>query len=258
MLRRCHILLKLLFVLLLSVSAHGAKFTVVIDAGHGGKDYGARGNLSCEKDVNLAVSLELGRLISQDRDVRVVYTRKTDVFVDLHHRANIANEIKADLYVSIHCNSMSEKTSWRESMKGAVTYVMGVNAIGDNLEVARRENSVVTMDEEFSTKYQMFDINSDESHVIFELNQRHRIQQSLDLAQEIQHNMVSIAGRSDAGVHQAGFTVLVQTSMPSVLVELDFISNPDCEKFMLSPEGQSKLAQAIYKAFLKYREKYRK
>lgn len=236
-----------------SVAAQST-FTVVIDAGHGGKDVGARGLKSLEKDINLDVALKLGKLLTKSGNVKVVYTRNDDSFVDLHNRAARANEIKADLFISIHCNSMSEKTSWRNKMAGAVTYVMGLDAMDENLRVSQRENSVISMEDDFSSHYQSFDINSAESHIIFELNQKKNIDNSIRFAQEIQRQMVRVAGRVDAGVHQAGFIVLAHTTMPSVLVELDYISNPSCEQFMTSQEGSDLLALALYKAFIRYRD----
>lgn len=244
----------MLLVLSLPCCAAGP-FTVVIDPGHGGKDMGACGKIACEKDINLDVAQRLGKIISATANSRVVFTRTTDDFVDLHRRAACANDIKADLFISIHCNSMGRTTAGRERMKGVVTYVMGVDAIGENLEVAHRENSVIAMEEDFTTRYQSFDVNSPESHVMFQLNQRQHMQRSLLFAQEVQCSMVKLAGRVDAGVHQADFIVLAHTSMPAVLIELDFISNPECEQFMVSPAGADKVARAIADAYNKYREK---
>lgn len=243
---------------ILAVPGYASSFTVVIDPGHGGKDMGACGNTACEKNINLDVAKRLGKLISADGNTRVVFTRTTDEFVDLNQRATCANEIKADLFISIHCNSMGRATVGRERMKGTVTYVMGVDAIGENLDVAHRENSVISMEEDFSTRYQSFDVNSPESHVIFELNQRQHMQRSLAFAQEVQRSMVKVARRADAGVHQAGFIVLAQTAMPAVLIELDFISNPECEQFMASDAGAQKMALAIATAYKKYRENMHK
>lgn len=244
----------LLNMLLLLTSLKAGAFTVVIDAGHGGKDAGARGRVALEKNINLDIAKRLGRMLTACGDVKVIYTRTDDRFVDLHERASLANEHKADLFISLHCNSMGASTQGRERVKGVVTYVMGLDAIGENLEVAHRENSVVSMENDFSERYQAFDVNSPESHVIFELNQQRHMQQSLTMAQIIQRNMVKVAGRRDAGVHQAGFIVLAQTTMPSVLVEMDYISNPECERYMVSSKGAQTIAQAIYDSFLHYRE----
>lgn len=229
-------------------------FTVVIDAGHGGRDVGARGVHAFEKDINLDVALKLGKMLETCSNVKVVYTRSDDSFVDLQRRASIANEIKANLFISIHCNSMSQRTSWRDKVAGCVTYVMGMDAMNENLRVAQRENSVISMEEDFTTKYQSFDVNSAESHIIFELNQQRHLQQSIQFAQEVQRNMVKVAHRVDAGVHQAGFIVLAHTAMPAVLVEMDYISNPTSEQFLISQEGSKQLAQALYTAFIRYRD----
>lgn len=229
-------------------------FTVVIDAGHGGRDVGARGVHALEKDINLDVALKLGKMLEAASNVKVVYTRTDDSFVDLQRRASIANEIKANLFISIHCNSMSQRTSWRDKVSGCVTYVMGMDAMNENLRVAQRENSVISMEEDFSTKYQSFDVNSAESHIIFELNQQRHLQQSIQFAQEVQRQMVKVAGRVDAGVHQAGFIVLAHTAMPAVLVEMDYISNPEVEQLLASREGTTRIAQALYTAFIRYRE----
>lgn len=248
-----HILYTIVLILFLAVPSYASQFTVVLDPGHGGKDLGACGLTACEKDINLDVAKRVGRLIAADGNTRVVYTRNNDVFVDLHQRAACANEIKADLFISIHCNSMGRTTAGRERMKGAVTYVMGLDAIGENLEVAHRENSVIAMEEDFTTRYQAFDVNSPESHVMFELNQRRHMQRSIEFAQLIQQAMVKVAGRADAGVHQGNFIVLAHTAMPAVLIELDFISNPECEKFLSSTAGADMMARAIVDALNKFR-----
>lgn len=252
-------LIYILYIALLAVAMPVAAatpkvFTVVIDAGHGGVDVGARGNNAVEKDVNLDVALKLGKMLDKAGNVKVVYTRTDDSFVDLQKRAAIANEIKADLFISLHCNSMSQRTSWRDKVKGTVTYVMGIDAMNENLRVAQRENSVVSMEDDFSSKYQAFDVNSDESHIIFELNQQQHLQQSIAFAQEVQRQMVKVAGRVDAGVHQDSFIVLAHTAMPAVLVEMDYISNPDVEQFLTSREGATRIAQALYTAFVRYRD----
>lgn len=238
---------------ILPLSAFGRDFTVVIDPGHGGKDVGADGKKCLEKDVVLRVSKALGEMLMADK-FNVVFTRSSDVFVDLQKRASIANEVKADVFVSIHCNSMGDETAGRERYKGAVTYVMGLNATGQNLEVVQHENSVVAIDGNYSIHSRVYDSSSDESHIIYEIKQRQHMDQSINLAQEIQHQMVEVAGREDGGIYQAGFIVLSHVSMPAVLVELDYLSNPDSEAFLSSDDGVKKLASALYVALKRYRE----
>lgn len=227
-------------------------FTVVIDPGHGGKDVGACGKVACEKDINLDVALRLGKLLVNENIARVVYTRTKDEFVDLHQRASIANESKADLFISLHCNSMNSKTSGRENYKGTVTYVLGGDALNENLEVVHRENSVISLEEDFVSHYQSFDINSPESHVIYELNQRQYLKRSLELAEQIERNMTSVAHRRSGGIYQAGFIVLSEVAMPSVLVELDYISNPKCEAFLASDSGAQLVARALARSIANY------
>lgn len=227
------------------------KFTLVIDAGHGGHDSGAVGSVAKEKTINLNVALALGKLIEQNcPDVKVIYTRKTDVFVALQERANIANRNKADLFISIHTNAVASN---KGSVYGAETYTLGMHRASENLEVAKRENSVITMETDYKTKYQGFDPNKAESYIIFELMQDKYMAQSVKLAKAIQQQYTS-AGRKNKGVHQAGFLVLRQTSMPSVLTELGFISNPTEEAFLNSTDGVNKLARSIYDGFRNYRK----
>jgi N-acetylmuramoyl-L-alanine amidase len=222
-------------------------FTVVIDPGHGGKDSGCVGAFTKEKSINLTVSLQLGKLIEQyHKDVRVVYTRQDDVFIPLDERANIANRNKADLFISIHVNAVK-----RGHAAGTETYTIGLGNSDENLEVAMRENSVILMEDDYLRKYEGFDPKSSESYIIFELIQNKHMEQSVSLASEIQKAFVH-AKRHNRGVRQAGLLVLRKTSMPSVLVELGFISNRDEERFMASKAGQTVLSQAIYRAFSNY------
>lgn len=250
---RSRLILFAALMAMMAATCFASGFTVVIDPGHGGRDMGACGMNTCEKHINLDVALRLGKLIGENDDVRVVYTRTADVAVDLYQRAACANEHKADLFISIHCNSMGRNTASRHRVKGAVTYVMGLDVLQDNLEVAHRENSVTSMEEDFTTRYQAFDVNSPESHIIFQLNQQQHMNRSLEFAQEVQRCLVEHAGRVDAGVHQAGFIVLAQATMPAILIEIDFISNPECEEFMSSPHGAHTIAQAIASALNNYR-----
>ena len=238
----------------LSVNAATKRpFVLVIDAGHGGKDAGAVGQLTKEKDINLNVALALGRLVEQNcPDVKVIYTRKTDVFVTLQGRADIANRNKADLFISVHTNS---SPVGKAAPMGAETYTLGMHRAADNLEVAKRENSVITQENNYKQTYHNFDPRKSESYIIFEFMQDRNMQQSVDLARAIQRNYTS-TGRHNKGVHQAGFLVLRATSMPSVLTELGFISNTEEEKFLHSRQGVETLARAIFEGFKAYRQKH--
>ena len=228
-------------------------FVLVIDAGHGGKDAGAVGQLTKEKDINLNVALELGRLVEKNcPDVKVIYTRKTDVFVTLQGRAEIANRNKADLFISVHTNS---SPAGKAAPMGAETYTLGMHRAADNLEVAKRENSVITQESNYKQTYHNFDPRKSESYIIFEFLQDRNMQQSVDLARAIQRHYTS-SGRRNKGVHQAGFLVLRATSMPSVLTELGFISNAEEEKFLHSRHGVEALARAIFDGFKAYRQKH--
>lgn len=248
----CFILILLGFFCMPAASKADKKFTLVIDAGHGGKDPGARGTKINEKQINLAVALKLGALITSNlNDVQVIYTRKTDKFIDLDERANIANWAKADLFISIHTNSVKKGSS----VSGTETYTLGLARTDENLAVAMRENSAILLEDNYLQKYEGFDPNSSESYIIFEFMQNKHMEQSIGLASEIQKSFRT-AGRGNRGVYQAGFLVLRKTSMPSVLIELGFISNRNEENFMGSAEGQAKLAKAIYTAFCKYKREY--
>ncbi len=230
------------------------EFVVIIDPGHGGKDYGALGAISREKDINLAVAKLLGEKIEQEMsDTRIVFTRKDDRFLTLKERANIANKANGDLFISIHTNSIAKKAKNRKTIAGASTYTLGLHRSAENLEVAKRENSVMVLEPDYSTTYSGFDPNSTESYIIFELSQNKHMEQSIQFAQEVQKEFASTAGRKDKGVKQAGFWVLMATSMPAVLVELDFICNPTQEKFLASEDGQEKLATALFNALNSYR-----
>ena len=222
--------------------------TVVIDAGHGGHDPGCHGRKGKEKDVTLSVALKLGSLISTNNpDVKVVYTRDSDEFIELHERANIANRNHADLFISIHCNS------GKGNAYGVETYSMGLHRTADNLDVAKRENESVLLEKDYKTKYDGFDPNSPEASIIFTLYQNAFLDQSLTIASLVQDEFRENDKRFDRGVKQAGFLVLVYTAMPSILIETGFLTNPEDEKMMVSDKGQQKMAESIYHAFRKYK-----
>ena len=226
-------------------------YTLVIDAGHGGKDPGAQSKTAKEKNINLAVALAFGKLVEQNfKDVKVVYTRKTDVFVELDERANIANRAKADLFISIHTNATAAKVG----PQGTETYTLGMHRAADNLAVAKRENSVITLEKGYEEKYEGFDPNSSESYIIFELMQDKNMESSVKLAGLIQKQFSNTAKRIDKGVHQAGFLVLRATSMPSVLIELGYINNPNEAAYLTSTAGVNALAKSIYNAFAAYKK----
>jgi N-acetylmuramoyl-L-alanine amidase len=250
------IILFLLAILFLKATPFQAKektFTVVIDAGHGGKDPGSVTSRVKEKTVNLAVALKLGDFIKAGhKDVKVIYTRETDRFVELNERASIANRNRADLFISIHANSMKKG---HQSIRGTETYTLGLAQSTENLDVAMLENSVILLEDNYKQRYGGFDPHSSESYIIFEYVQNKHMEQSIVFASEIQ-NAFAAAKRRSRGVRQAGFLVLRASNMPSVLVELGFISNPEEEQFLISKNGQNQLARAIYKAFTKYKADY--
>lgn len=227
-------------------------FTVVIDAGHGGNDPGAIGRRGREKHINLNVALKLGRLIENNcTDTRVVYTRQKDIFVPLHRRAEIANNAKADLFISIHTNSIASRSS---KVSGTETYTLGLHRTEENLEVAKKENAVILIEDDYQQRYAGFNPNSAESYIIFEFLQDKYMSQSVDFATMVQRQFRQSARRIDKGVHQAGFLVLRETSMPSVLIELGYITNPAEESYLMSENGSSALAKSIYQAFLSYKQ----
>ena len=238
---------------LASVSAKD-KFTVVIDPGHGGKDVGAVGAISNEKSINLNIALTLGNLIERNlSDVRVIYTRKTDVFISLKGRAEIANRAKADLFISVHTNSVPPT---KTPPQGFQVYTLGMHRAKDNLDVAMRENSVISLEKGYEKTYQGFDPNSSESYIMFEILQSANMEKSVELARLIQRSVCSKANRNDKGVHQAGFLVLRETSMPSCLIELGFITSNEEEQFLNSSRGIDLMARGIYEAFVEYKNIY--
>ncbi|MGL5980175.1 MAG: N-acetylmuramoyl-L-alanine amidase family protein [Phocaeicola sp.] len=234
-------------------STRNQNFTIVIDPGHGGKDPGAVGRKGKEKDINLKVSLKLGKLIRENHaDVSVRYTRSNDIFIPLDQRANIANEAKADLFISIHTNAVAKNTS----VRGTETYTLGLHRTAENLEVAKKENAVILIEDNYEQRYAGFNPNSSESYIIFEFLQDKNMEKSVSFASSVQKQFKNTAQRIDKGVHQAGFLVLRTTSMPSVLVELGYLTNPDEEQYLLSETGSTNLAKSIYNAFLSYKKEY--
>ncbi|PKP48209.1 MAG: N-acetylmuramoyl-L-alanine amidase [Bacteroidetes bacterium HGW-Bacteroidetes-12] len=222
--------------------------TVVIDAGHGGKDGGCVGEYSNEKTIALAIALKLGSYIEENfKDVKVIYTRTTDVFIELSERAKIANQAKADLFICVHVNAGSATAI------GTETYVMGLHVSEANLRVAKRENSSILYEDDYATRYENFDPNSPESYIAITLRQNAFIDQSLNFAAKVQQQFKDKVGRIDRGVKQAGFLVLHQTNMPSVLIETGFLSNKEEEKFLNSAINQDYMASAIYRAFKDYK-----
>ena len=225
-------------------------FVLVIDAGHGGNDPGAVGKISKEKDINLKVALKVGKLIEDNcKDVKVIYTRKRDVFVTLNRRAQIANEAKADLFISIHTNAVAKN----KTVKGTSTWTLGLAKSDDNLEVAKRENAVILYEDDYQTHYEGFNPNSAESYIIFEFMQDQYMSQSVRLASLVQNEFKPTGRRIDRGVHQAGFLVLKASAMPSILVELGFISTPEEERYLNTENGVNTLSKSIYQAFLTYK-----
>lgn len=262
------IYLAVLFITFILVGSFSPKFkpvfaikTVVIDAGHGGKDPGCHGSKYQEKDIALAVALKLGKYIEDNlKDVKVVYTRKTDVFIELQQRAEIANKAKADLFICIHCNSACfrdkklKKDICREEANGAETYVMGIKNEQGKLDVAKRENSAILLEDNYVKKYDGFDPNSDESYIIMSMFSDNYIEQSLNFASKLQKQYSTKAGRADKGVKRASLWVLWRTYMPSVLTELGFLTNPKEEQFLGSAKGQDYMASGIFRAFREYKD----
>ena len=239
-----------------SFAQRSQTFTVVLDPGHGGKDPGALGAVSKEKDIVLSVAKKLGRKINTNHsDVKVVYTRSTDKFVPLDERPKIAHKAKAQLFISLHCNALDRR---RTSPQGVETYILGLHRSDDNLEVAKKENSVIEYEDNYETKYQGFNANEPESYIIFEFMSNKFLEQSLDFATLTQHELVNGAKRKNRNVRQAGFLVLREIGMPSVLIELGYISNRTEEKFLNSEHGQNTLVNAIYNAFTQYKKEYDK
>lgn len=247
------ICLWLLFLPLCTSHLWGKDFVVVIDAGHGGHDPGAIGKISKEKNINLNVALKVGNLIKNNcDDVKVIYTRSKDVFIPLDRRAEIANNAKADLFISIHTNALANN----RTAKGASTWTLGLAKSDANLEVAKRENSVILYEGDYQTRYAGFNPNSAESYIIFEFMQDKYMEQSVHLASLMQKQFRHTCKRLDRGVHQAGFLVLKASAMPSILIELGFISTPEEERYLNSETGATTMAKGIYHAFLNYKREH--
>lgn len=250
---------KILFILLILVSFSAVvfsadkRFTLVIDAGHGGHDSGAKGSFSYEKNINLTVALAFGAYVERNcPDVKVIYTRKTDVFIPLHKRADIANKNKADVFISIHTNALPAGNIAR----GFETYTMGMRRSDEKLSAAKRENSVITIENDYKEHYEGYDPNSPESTIMFEFIHDKNMSKSVELAKYVQSCVCSTANRPDKGVKQDVFLVLRETSMPACLIELGFITTPDEERLLNNKEHVDKVANGIYRAFVKYKNKY--
>lgn len=223
---------------------------IVIDAGHGGKDPGAIGKKSKEKDLTLKLALKLGKYIQENiPDIKVIYTRKTDKFIELHKRSEIANKNNADLFISIHVNASRTK-----KVSGTSTFVMGLNRSAKQMEVVKRENSVILIEDDYKKKYDGFDPNSPETDIIFSLYQNSYLDQSIRIASEVQDQFSEKAKRVNRDVRQAGLVVLWNCSMPSILIETGFITNIEEENFLISDNGQAIIASAIYRAVKNYKD----
>ena len=256
--KNCKWFILFLIYILLNINLFAAKPSrngrinvVVIDAGHGGHDPGAVGGKLKEKDVVLALALKLGKLIESNfSDVKVIYTRKTDEFIELYRRAKIANENHADLFISIHCNSTKLKESY-----GNETWVMGLSKSKSNLEVAKKENASILLEDNYSVSYDGFNPNSPEANIIFSLFQNAYLDQSLDLAAKVQKHFRNNIKSIDRGVKQAGFLVLYKTTMPAILLEAGFVSNANEEEFLASDKGKNEIVHSIFEAFKEYKFK---
>lgn len=225
--------------------------TVVIDAGHGGHDHGCSGKQSKEKHIALNISKKLGRYIKgKFPKVKVIYTREKDVFIPLHTRAEIANKNKADLFISIHCNAIGAQ---KHLVRGTETYVMGLHNADENLAVAKRENEAILLEKDYEKNYHGFDPESPEGHIILAMVQNAFLEQSISFAEKVEYNFNHLAGRKSRGVKQAGFLVLRETTMPSVLIETGYLTHKSDEKYMRSKRGQDELSFAIFKAFQSYK-----
>ena len=226
------------------------KFTVVLDAGHGGKDPGNTGNGYLEKNIALSIALQVGKELEQQKEIKVIYTRKKDVFVNLFRRAEIANKAKADLFISIHCDSHTSNAY------GAGTFVLGLHANQRNFEIAKKENSVIFKEENYEQKYDGFDPNNPESVISLVLMQEDYLDQSIVIADLIQKAFVSDLNRKNRTVKQAGFIVLKYTFMPSVLVETGFLTNKKEGAYLNSSKGQREMSSSIAKGIIKYKSRF--
>ncbi|MBT7895876.1 MAG: N-acetylmuramoyl-L-alanine amidase [Flavobacteriales bacterium] len=253
------LILFLLFFLFLSNNSANAQLnknilnTIVIDPGHGGKDSGTMGTKrykKYEKHIALAVSLKLGEYISNEfPDIKVIYTRKTDIFLELNERTELANNSSADLFISIHCDGFTNS-----SPSGASVFVMGMSKLKANMDVAMRENSAIYMEDNYQQKYEGFDPKSQESYIVFSLMQNTFLNQSLKIAEEVEKEISTRANRKSRGVKQAPFYVISRTNMPSILIECGFLTNPKEEDYLHSEIGQDYIASAIFRAFRTYKK----
>lgn len=259
MLKRILLIIPVFFFFALVTTSAASRFTLVVDAGHGGNDFGAPGAVSNEKNLTLKYALAFGRFVeSHCPDVRVIYTRKTDVFIPLHERADIANRNKADLFISIHINAVDGS----HTAHGFQSYTLGRGersgdrGIRENLDVAKRENSVIFLEKDYQKKYSGLDMNSAEGDIMFEFIADNNRQRSVELSRLMQHCVCQATGRQDGGSHQNNLAVLRLTSMPAILLELGFISTPDEEQFMNSDSAVDLYTKGIYNAFITYKNKY--
>ena len=252
--QRISTIITCFFILLFSLTVtwgQNGKFKVALDAGHGDHDFGAVYNGHIEKNINLAIVLKVGKLLEKHNNIEVIYTRKTDVFVDLIERANIANRADANIFVSVHCNANKNTAA-----DGTETYVMGMSKNASNLEAAKRENAVITMEKDYKQKYEGFDPKKPESMLGMTIMQEEFLENSIALAAKIQDNFVKLLGKKSrgGGVKQAPYMVLHKAYMPRVLIETGFVSNPVEGARLDSEEGQNEIAEAIYKAILSYKK----
>ena len=250
----CYTLIRALlvaaFMILVVADVAARQFTLVIDAGHGGHDAGAKGSFSYEKNINLKMALAFGRYVEKNcPDVKVIYTRKTDVFVPLHKRADIANKNRADVFISIHTNALPGGRIAR----GMETYTMGMRRSNEKLSAAQRENAVITYESDYKERYEGYDPNSPESAIMFEFIHDKYMAKSVELAKHVQKSVCSTANRPDKGVKQDVFLVLRETSMPACLIELGFITTPDEERLLNDDASIDNIARGIYNAFAKYK-----
>ena len=248
--------ISLLFVFLCYMAiALGAdkRFVLVIDAGHGGHDCGAKGSFSYEKNINLNVALAFGKYVEHNcPDVKVIFTRKTDIFIPLHKRAEIANKNKADVFISIHTNAVPSG----HTARGIETYTMGMRRSEEKLSAAKRENSVIMIEKDYKEHYEGYDPNSPESTIMFEFMHDQNMSESVELARNIQKNLCISSGRQNKGVKQDVFLVLRETSMPACLIELGFITTPDEERMLNDERHIEQMAKGIYQGFINYRFKH--
>jgi N-acetylmuramoyl-L-alanine amidase len=235
----------------LTAFSQSSNFKVALDAGHGGKDFGAVYNGHIEKNIALGVTLKVGKILEDISGVEVLYTRKTDVFIELIERANIANRADANIFVSIHCNANKNAAA-----SGTESYVMGLTKSASNLEAARRENSVITLEKDYKEKYQGYNPNDPESEISIEVVTDAYLENSIELAGKVQDQFTDKLGKKSRGVKQAPYMVLHKAYMPRILIEMGFISNPEDGAFLDSEEGQQQIARAIADAVISYKKEY--